>query len=46
MDYVFDISKNKFRKIKKKDFITKTMSIDYNENINTEKIEEINNIII
>lgn len=42
---LYDIESNEFRKIEKSDFISKTMNINYTENISSEKTTEIKNIV-
>jgi len=43
--FLYDIENNEYRNIEKSDFISKTMNIDFSDNISTDKINEINNII-
>ena len=43
--YLYDISITTYRQLEKYDFITKTMLINYNRTINTDKNEEIHQII-
>lgn len=42
---LYDIESDTYRSIEKTDYISKTMSIPYIENLDNEKIEEMNNII-